>query len=736
MVLNRLPRTSIALIGCMLFPVLTLPAQNIPPTTYIFHEPTPAREIVPSESPLGAPLLDSIAPLASGDPILVAPVTYNSGGYAPTFVVLADLNLDGKLDLVVANTCSSLDDCGQGNVSVLLGNGDGTFQAAVAYSAGGTPTSVTVADVNKDGKPDLIVSDTVGGAVAILLGKGDGTFKPAVTYNSGGCFASSVAVADLNRDGKLDLIVDNPSCPTNYEGSVGVLLGNGDGTFQPVVTYDSGGDNQGALSTVVAADFNGDGKPDVAVSNYCGTANCGFSTVGVLLGNGDGTLQTAVTYGLSVEGANRIAVADVNADGKLDLVVAGYPGQAVLLGNGDGTFNPTVTGSVGTNSLAIADMNSDGKPDIVIGASPINTMVGVSVLFGIGNGTFGGPVGITLGNSGNIFSLAVADLNGDGRPDVVATNANDTINLPCYYGCVDVLLNNLGPHNPTTTTLASNANPTILKYTLTYTATVIPQSGTATGSVTFVEQARTGGGYSTIATVPLVNNQASYSVLPVFGLHPIVALYSGDLHNSVSNSPVLNERIEKATTTTTVIDSPSPSYIGAPVNMVATVTASSGEALTGSVTFRLKSQYGLLGTVPLVNGQAMLQYAFTTKGKNPIVAYYNGDGDQTPSISAIFSQIVNPAPTTTALSSSLNPSPDHQAVTFTASVTATGSLVPTGRVTFRDGTKIIGTGIVSGGIATLKKSTLLPGWHPVTATYDGDATSAKSTSTTLTQVVN
>ncbi|MGA9040779.1 MAG: FG-GAP-like repeat-containing protein [Terriglobales bacterium] len=735
MATNRIPRSCIVGL-CLFFLASTLPAQNIPQTTYLFR---PTKGIFPGRLALPGPqLLEGIGTLDAGDPILVAPLVYGSGGYIPSSVWIADLNHDGKLDLVVANACNSVDECGQGNVSVLLGNGDGTFQTAVAYNAGSTPSSVTVADVNRDGKPDLIVSDNGGGnngdgAVAILLGNGDGTFQPPVTYDAGGCYTSSVAVADLNRDGKLDIVLDSPACATNYDGIVGVLLGKGDGTFQPVVTYDSGGDDQGALSSVAVADFNGDGKPDVAISNTCGTAACEFSTMGVLLGNGDGTLQTAVSYSLPMEGATSIAVADVNADGKLDLAVAGSQ-QAVLLGNGDGTFRTGGTyGSFGV-SVKIADINGDGKPDLVYSSSP--SYGGVSVLLGNGDGTFQSPSGVNVPYAGQLNSLAVADLNGDGRPDVVVTNDSGLGIPPCYYSCVDVLFNNLGPHTPSTTALASDANPTILKYTLTYTATVTPQSGTATGTVTFMNVDLKGGGSSTIATVPLVNNQAAYDDLPVVGIHYIMALYSGDLHNSSSNSPVLEERVEKATTTTTVSTSSNPSNIGVPVNIVATVTANSGDPLTGSVTFRLKSQYGVLGTTALVNGQATFQYAFTTKGKNPIVAYYNGDNDETPSVSATLSQIVDPAPTTTGLSSSLNPSLDHQAVTFTASVSSSASLVPTGRVTFRDGTKIIGSGTLSGGIATLTKSTLLPGSHSITAAYDGDTSSAKSTSTALTQVVD
>jgi hypothetical protein len=739
MPMNRVFYIWIASVGC-LFSLVPMPqAQNPKRPAYLFPQSAPTREIAPGGvSVPNTQLFEGIAPLDAGEnPIFVAPVAYGSGGYIASSVWVADVNHDGKLDLVVTNACNSTDECGNGNVSILLGNGDGTFQAAVAYNAGDSPTSVTVADVNADGKPDLIVSDGSGGSdghgtVAILLGRGDGTFKAAVTYDAGGCNTSSVSVADLNRDGKLDIVLDSPACATNYDGIVGILLGNGDGSFQPVVSYDSGGDDQGSLSSVAVGDFNRDGKLDVVISNSCGTASCGLSTIGVLLGNGDGTLQTAVTSGLQVEGATSIAVVDLNADSKLDLVVAGSA-YAVLLGNGDGTFQPWGTYSGGF-SLKVADINGDGKPDLVGTGNSDGAQL--NVLLGNGDGTFQSPMSLGIPSGGELLSVEIADLNGDLRPDVVVADSSGLMNPPCLYTCVDVLFNNLGPHTPTTTSLVSNSNPTILKSLLTYTATVTPQLGTATGTVTLKEVELKGGGSSTIATLPLINNQAAYNVPPALGLHSIIALYSGDLHNSVSTSPILQEWVEKPTTATAVTTSANPSYIGGPVNIVANVTAHSGEALTGSVTFKLKSLYAPLGTVALVNGQATLQYTFTVRGRNSIVAYYSGDGDQTPSISAAFNQVVGPAPTTIALSSNLNPAPDHQAVTFTALVTSVASLPLIGRVTFLDGTKIIGTGTISGGIATLKRSTLAPGSHSITATYDGDASSAKSTSAGLIQVVN
>ena len=225
--------------------------------------------------------------------------SYFSGGYIPESVTVGDVNGDGKSDLVIANYCASLNNCGGGGcgggaVGVLLGNGDGTFKSALTYDSGGCETGfVAIKDVNGDGKPDIIVAK---GSVGVMLGNGDGTFQPEVTYN-GGYGAMSVAVADVNGDGKPDLLVANQSVLSSSpnDGTIGVLLGNGNGTFQPVTSYDSGGVN---AIFVAVADVNGDGKLDLLAANRCvsNTSRCdgsytGGGSVGVLLGNGDGTFQ-------------------------------------------------------------------------------------------------------------------------------------------------------------------------------------------------------------------------------------------------------------------------------------------------------------------------------------------------------------------------------------------------------------------------------------------------------------
>jgi Bacterial Ig-like domain (group 3)/FG-GAP-like repeat len=456
-----------------------------------------------------------------------------------------------------------------------------------------------------------------------------------------------------------------------------VLLGNGDGTFQPAVLYFSGG--CGALAVAVA-DVNSDGKPDIFIGNASlgsGPTGCsgGDGVVSVLLGNGDGTFQPATTYDTGGPEAFSVGVGDINGDGHPDLVVADFlsGGVGVLLGDGDGTFQPVTTFSSGPNGAR---------------------------------------------------SVVVVDVNGDHRPDVVAAN-------PCCtgvanHGLVGVLLNNTGPHSPTTTELTSNLNPAPPQKMVAYTATVIPQSGQANGTVTFQD------GGSTIATVTLAGNKAAYSTsYKGIGVHLITAAYSGDLHNDSSTSSTLTEDIQGASKTV-LASSGSPSFIGQTVTFTATVTSKFGNIPDGElVTFYDRATK--IGTGPTANGMATLATSSLSANTHSIKAKYPGDAIFKLS-SGTVRQIVNKYPTTATLSSSPNPSAHGRTVTFTATVTS-GGPTPTGEVKFLDGTKSLGSKTLSGGVAKLTNSTLAVGTHPITAQYVGDAASDKSTSPVVNQVV-
>jgi uncharacterized protein (DUF2141 family) len=676
------------------------------------------------------------AAVGSAPLIFLPPVEYSTA-IIPWSVAVADLNGDGKPDLVTASDCQVSGECSSGGVSVLLGNGDGTFQAAVGYSSGGYQAySVAIADVNGDGKLDLIVTNQAQcaecstGTVSVLLGNGDGTFQAPVSYNAGPSNAHFVAIGDLNHDGHPDLVVAN--CANEFGGlcsgvaggpvmgAVSVLLNNGDGTFKAPVTYSSGGWED---ATVAIADLNGDGKPDLVATNLCRSqSDCENGSVGVLLGNGDGTFQSPVTYSSGPASAAAVAIADLNGDGHLDLVVGG-PLITVLLGNGDGTFQPPV--GVGSNynifSVAIEDVNGDGKLDLVTSGFPLLLAPtgGVNVFLGNGDGTFQTPM--AYGQS-SFTSLAIADVNGDGKPDLLVADL--------HTASVGVLLNNDGA-TPSTTALVSSVNPVDMKQTVTYTATVASASGGAVkGSVVFQDGV-------TIATVPLTNNQAAYTTSYTqgqLGQHAVTATYSGSYSANTGSLATLTEFVRGDSTATTITTSGSPSLVGQPVTFTANVKSHFGKIPDGEM-ISFYDGKTLLGSVALAAGQAAFTTSTLSVKKHSIKAAYPGDTTFYPS-SRTLTQTVNSYETTTTLSSNPNPSNFGQTVIFTAHVTTTGSTTPTGTVIFKNGTTNLGKATLNAaGVATFATTKLPVGTNSLTAAYNGDALNGKSTSTAISQVV-
>ncbi|HZW78868.1 MAG TPA: FG-GAP-like repeat-containing protein, partial [Candidatus Deferrimicrobiaceae bacterium] len=655
--------------------------------------------------------------LGNGNGTFEAPISYNPGGSGSSSVAMADLNGDGKLDLLVANACTSNSNCTNGTVGVLFGNGDGTFLPPVAYGTGGTDTfSVALADVNGDGKLDLLVANTCNnssscnnGSVGVLLGNGDGTFQPATAYSSAGLYADAVAVGDINGDGKPDLVVTN-ECNGNSctNGSFGVLLGNGDGTFQAAVSYNSGGVT---ATSVALADVNGDGKLDLLLTNQCADNNCTTGQVAVMLGNGDGTFQSPVTYGTSGLYTGSLAVADVNGDGKPDLIVTDQCESnsicnngflVVLLGNGDGTFQAPLTTAVPSpqsiSQLVLADFNGDGYLDIASGA-------GDFLLLGNGDGTFQPFQHLGSGGQG----IVAGDFNGDGKPDVAA-------------GGLTVLLNVAsGFKYATTTALAASANPA--NGPVSFTATVSPlfNAGAVSGSVTFYD------GLTSLGSVAIgTNGQAVLSGIGLsLGANSITAVYGGGSTYLGSTSPVLSETENQWTTTATLSSSQNPSAFNQSVTFTATVTPNGGAALTGSVTFTDGAT--TLATVPLSNGSASYTTSTLSMGTHSITISYGGASIDSAS-SSLLSQIVQKASTTTALTNSSQ----SGSLILNATVSQASSGTPTGTVAFMDGTTSLGSSSLNGnGGATLSTSALTAGAHNITAIYSGDSDFSASTSSPM-----
>jgi uncharacterized repeat protein (TIGR01451 family) len=371
--------------------------------------------------------------ISLGYPATIAAVSFGPEtpypvGTSPFAVVVGDFNHDGKPDVAVANSGSNF-------VSILLGNGNGTFQPALMADAGGPQSSIVVGDFNGDGKLDLVVNSGPGAAgaphgVSILLGNGDGTFKPPVqiqTYLNN----VQVAVGDFNRDSKLDLVVLEPQlASTDPAPFLNIFLGKGDGTFQSPTTIGLVGTAAGA---VAVGDFNGDGKPDVAAESG--------NHLSILLGIGDGTFQSPVVTTLGNAPLFTLLVGDFNGDNKQDLVTRATTTATsgcrffcftlrsiqILLSNGNGTFQVSGLGLVGiSSSLAAGDVNGDGKLDVAVLQSATSTLH-----LGKGDGTFPVVLPFTLGSAP--VSGKIADLNGDNLPDLVLVNST--------AGTVSILLN-------------------------------------------------------------------------------------------------------------------------------------------------------------------------------------------------------------------------------------------------------------------------------------------------------
>jgi len=691
--------------------------------------------------------------LGNGDGTFQAAVSYGSGGSGPVSLAVGDVNGDGKPDLLVANQCSNRNNSNSctGLLTVLLGSGDGKFQAAVSYASGGaSPSSIVLADINGDEKPDVLISNQCArldgdcaGNISVLLGKGDGSFPAAINYGSGGQTPYSVAVADVNGDGKPDVVVANQCASSDCtNGTVGVLFGKGNSTFGRVVSYESGGYQ---ASWVAVADVSGDGRPDLLVANQCASSNnCANGTIGVLLQNADGSFQTAVSYPSGGYYAYSLGVSDVNGDGKPDLVVANQCATnsscangivGVLLGNGDGTFQPALAFSSGGKfafSVAIADVNGDGKPDLLIAneyASTANQSTGtVAVLLGNGDGTF--QPAVTYGSGGQYFyTVAIADVNGDGRPDLLL--ANQCAIGGCTGGTLGVLLGNGD----------GTFQPAVISS--------IPQ---ASGGQQLAIADFDGNGTLDVASgagnfLLLGNGDGTFQPALILGADgPGIAVGDFNLDGkpdlAVGGVTILlniSSATTRTPTTTTLSSSPNPSIVDQTVNFVATVVAQNGGSPSGTVTF--KDGANTIGTASVVTcncasrGTATLPLSTLGAGTHTITAVYGGDVTFTGSTSSAITQTVLPkTATTTTLNSSLNPSYVGQSVTFTAAVSPSGA---SGTVTFYDGTTILGTGSLnSSGQVTFSTSTFAAGPHSITASYNGNTNFAASSSTALTQTVN
>ena len=678
--------------------------------------------------------------LGNGDGTFKAPGLQISG--QP--LAVADFNGDGTRDILEQTT---------GELQVLLGKGDGTFQAPISTASGASLTVVAAADVNGDGKVDVVAVS--GSTLLVYLGKGDGTFGSPLSSNLGGSASLStlLSFADFNGDGKVDIAISNVST-----SGTGILIGNGDGTFQAAVFPA----NLTTFNTQFTADLNNDGKADLVASSGQ-----------VALGNGDGTFTVLAAPTLSCLSCIAAAIADVNGDGKPDLITmtntaaSGYLFTQIYLGNGDGTFTYAhsyapqlvIPGSGVTSFLAVGDFNSDGKPDIAYSGA---------ILLGNGDGTFEGiPLGImpnglagsiavtgdfannnrvdvamACGSGSNtytsvcIFSndgrgnltltdmytalqqtyvlrIVTADFNGDGKPDlfVLGADATSDLNYSVLLGNGDGSFQSPVVY-ALSTTVANNGGVIVADFNhdgkLDVGTTISGQfavllgngDGTFAAPVYYFD-----GGYSSLMAADFngdgkldvaVGNTSGVGTAFLFGngdgtfqtavfpanLNNFAAAFTGDLNNDGKADLVSANQVALGNgdgTFNILPAMPCPSGTSCGVYALADIN---GDGILDVLVSEVFSRLGISLDLRLGNGDGTFgsDIPVQTNGQIPLVADMNGDGQPDlvfPDFPGVY-ELFN----TTAPGFSLGPAPGSPtSQTITAGQTSSFSLVvtPTGK---------------------------------------------------------
>jgi len=604
-------------------------------------------------------------------------------GFSANPVLFADVNGDGKQDLILTSFNGAV---------IFPGNGDGTFQAPPA-----TPVYGLSADVNNDGIADMVFTPPLGGNFfGTALGKGDGTFAildqttPLPTPRAP---LYSLMLGDFNGDGKIDtLAIDagtgsgppSPACTAPKDAQALSYLGSGDGRFQSKGSALALGVSNAEAGIV--GDFNSDGKLDLILPY-------GLCQAGLLFvpGNGDGTFGAPVSLNASQSSQNpnllpNLLVGDLNNDKKLDFIW----GDAVFLGNGDGTFKQIPLTIPTTAAIAIADLNGDGILDVVSGienqAGP-----GSAIYAGNGDGTFQATPFYTVPLPAYTvqYSFAIGDVNGDRNADLLVGEAPDAPSfLAVLFG------DGHGNFTPDTNTYP------------------IGQYGAATTPTRLNNQA------------PALPKDNRLDLLLALSSSSSAGTYVTSLLNQTNPAPVKPAPLTSTTTLQTSLATATP---GAAITLTASVF---GTNPTGSVAFSANGN--TLGTEAVVNGTATLPTSFANAGSYTVTATYDGDSNNTASTSSPVGITITPPTSATTLQATPSAGNVNGQITLKATVSGDS---PTGSVSFAAGTTSLGTATLTNGVATLQTSFAAAGSYATTATYQGDQNNAASTSSAVTIVI-
>jgi Bacterial Ig-like domain (group 3)/FG-GAP-like repeat len=685
-------------------------------------------------------------------------------GEAPRFMAVGDVNRDNHLDLIVSASIPSKSNPGAVGFTILLGDGTGTFHAPVMVTAknGSAGGVIAVGDLNRDGDLDVVTCGQAGQS-EVFLGNGNGTFREQVPFDDGASEGgeSQLLLADLHGTGKLDLVVGYFGFE-GFPGSVILFSGNGDGTFSPNTSI-----APGFLPIWLgAADMNGDGKLDVVVGN-------GFSnSVSVLLNQGSGNFTFSqnnyATDYLINDQLNEtptpglLSIADLNGDGKPDVTLAGREGVNVLMNLGGGVLYAPGSVEVGqlTGPILATDFNADGHNDLAITTDGfLGADVGqVNVLFGNGKGNFSAPnfyllEGIEFG------PLAGGSFNGNGKPGIAAYGLGDGIdqiyntgngafvngptvdipNQPPYFCAGDF---NHDGYSDLAVLDGNEVDVYMNKHDGTYSGPVTFKVGV--NPLFIVARDINNDGKVDLVSANHDSNDVSVLLGNGNGTFQLAKSYAAGTHPNIVTTGDFNGdgKIDLAIggNQATILlghgdgtfGSPSTFAAHGPVTFLAQIPSRGNgieDLLALSTDFTGNT---LPANIYLLSGKGDGTFAAPVAyggGANPYwlaIADFNDDGAMDAIVStwdaSSFTLLLNHGGTRIALKSSAITIKVGQSVSFTATLSASvpGSGQPTGTVSFRDGSKTIGTATLASGKALFSTTHLAAGTHTITASYGGD----------------